>query len=219
MKTYFIAGTDTDVGKTYVTVELLRYLKERKLSTLAIKPIASGCEKTPEGLRNADALQLQKHATCKLPYDVVNPLSFEAAVAPHIAARNSVVDKKELWSACQPALKNSADICLIEGAGGWLTPLNETETLADAVQLFQCPVILVVGIRLGCLNHALLTTQAILNQGIPLAGWVANCIDPDMLERDNNIALLEKRIPAPCLARVGYNQSIKSGEQLLSNLL
>ena len=200
-KTYFVAGTDTDVGKTFVSVELLEDFKKQGKTTVAMKPVAAGVN--ADG-RNEDALELMGAMTAELPYRQVNPVCFEPAIAPHIAAEQ--VDKRvtaERLAGFAAGLAMSVnDILLVEGAGGWLCPLNNKETIADFAIRLKAPVILVVGMRLGCLNHALLSVAAIRAAGLPIAGWVANCIDPEMLNLTENIVSLQQRIPAPCLGVV-----------------
>ncbi len=204
-KAFFIAGTDTNVGKTLVAAGLLLAAKKMGLSTAALKPIAAGCEKTPAGLRNADALLLQSVITQNLGYEQINPIALEAAIAPHIAAqqenRSLCVDR--ITGFCRGVL-SSADFTLVEGAGGWRVPINQRETMADLAKSLQLPVILVVGIRLGCINHALLTYEAIARDGLPFAGWIANCIDADMRALHENIDSLAVRLPAPCMAVVPF---------------
>lgn len=204
--TFFIAGTDTDAGKTLVTTGLLVAARERGLSTLAMKPVAAGCELIDGALRNDDALQLQAAMTVALPYEQLNPIALEPAIAPHVAAewagRNLSVAR--LAGFCRGVMTAPADLLLIEGAGGWRVPLNRTETLADLPRELQLPVILVVGVKLGCLNHALLTAEAIMRDGLPLAGWIANCRDPQMPAYEENIQALAQRLPAPCLGVVPH---------------
>ena len=204
-KTFFIAGTDTDIGKTLVAAGLLVAAKKQGLTTAALKPVAAGCEKTEFGLRNADALLLQSVITEPLTYEQVNPIALTAAIAPHIAAQQEkrLLSADRLAGFCRGSL-NQADFTLVEGAGGWRVPLNPQETLADMVKILRLPVILVVGMRLGCINHALLTVEAIRNDGLPLAGWVANVIDADMPVLQENIHSLAARIPAPCLGVVPW---------------
>ncbi|MEN0035770.1 MAG: dethiobiotin synthase [Cellvibrio sp.] len=204
-KTFFIAGTDTDVGKTLVAAGLLVAAKNHGLTTAALKPLAAGCEKTESGLRNADALLLQSVITQPLVYEQINPVSLESAIAPHIAAQQEkrVLSADRIAGFCRGSL-NQADFTLVEGAGGWRVPLNPQETLADVAKILRLPVILVVGVRLGCINHALLTVEAIRNDGLQLAGWVANCIDADMPVLQENIHSLAARIPAPCLGVVPW---------------
>ena len=206
---FFIAGTDTDVGKTLIATGMLVAANARGLSTVAIKPIAAGCEETPEGLRNADALLLQQFMSLSLPYEQVNPVALQPAIAPHIAAEQAgkrlLVSRLEGY--CRGVLMQSADLAIIEGAGGWRLPLNRMETLAGLAKSLNVPVILVVGMKLGCLNHALLTVEAIRNDGLPLAGWVANQLDTDMLCYQENLMTLRSLIPAPCLGEVPFMEN------------
>lgn len=205
-KRWFVSGTDTGVGKTYVSCGLLQRLNHLGLSTTALKPVASGCESSPAGWRNEDGLALQAAAAVRLPYEWVNPIALPLAAAPHIAAQQAgqTLNVARLSEAARPILAEPADICVIEGAGGWLTPLNEHETIADWVQSLHAEVILVVGMRLGCINHALLSYQAIHSSQVNCIAWVANCIDPDMLVLAENIATLAARLPMPLLAVVPY---------------
>lgn len=204
-KAFFITGTDTNVGKTLIAAGLLLAVKSKGLTTAALKPVAAGCEKTAEGLRNADALLLQSVITQPLDYDQINPYALAAAIAPHIAAqqekRSLSVDR--LSGFCRGVLA-AADFTLLEGAGGWRVPINPRETLADLAKNLQLPVIIVVGIRLGCINHALLTFEAIVRDGIPVAGWVANCVDANMPALHENIDSLRARLPVPCLGVVPF---------------
>lgn len=189
---YFITGTDTGVGKTHVSLKLLAYFNKQGLSTLALKPIASGCTQTVNGLVNEDALALQNAASIKLPYQHINPYAFLPPIAPHLAAEE--IGKKlsvaSLALTLTSTLHTPADITLIEGAGGWLLPLNQTETFADYVELIHAKIILVVKMQLGCLNHALLTVQNIKSRGLTLAGWVANTHDCPMPRLAENIKTL-----------------------------
>lgn len=204
-KTFFIAGTDTNVGKTLVAAGLLVAAKNMGLTTAALKPVAAGSEKTEAGLRNADALLLQSVITEPFVYEQINPIALEAAIAPHIAAQQEkrVLSADRLAGFCRGSL-NQANLTLIEGAGGWRVPLNPSETMADLARILRLPVILVVGVRLGCINHALLTIEAIRNDGLILAGWVANCVDVEMPVLEENIQSLMTRIPAPCLGVVPW---------------
>ena len=201
---YFITGTDTDVGKTTVAAGLLQAARAAGLSTAAGKPVASGCEATPEGLRNADALALMAQCTLALSYEEINPVAFEPAIAPHIAAREAGValTVQALLKPMQRILNQQADFTLIEGAGGWRVPLSGQDSLSDVARGLGLPVILVVGVRLGCISHALLTAEAIAQDGLQLAGWVANIIDPKTSRLEENLATLAERLPAPCLGRV-----------------
>jgi dethiobiotin synthetase len=203
-RAFFIAGTDTDVGKTTIAAGLLHAARLAGLSTAAVKPVASGCELTDQGLRNSDALALLAECSLGLDYATVNPLAFEPAIAPHIAAREAEVEltAARLIEAVQPVLARQADFTLIEGAGGWRVPLNAREHLSALPVALGLPVILVVGVRLGCINHALLSAEAIAGDGLVLAGWVANIVDPAMSRLEENLATLAELLPAPCLGRV-----------------
>ncbi|AVO61657.1 MULTISPECIES: dethiobiotin synthase [Pseudomonas] len=201
---YFVTGTDTDVGKTTIAAGLLHAARLSGLSTAAGKPVASGCELTPKGLRNADALALLAECSLPLTYDEVNPLAFEPAIAPHLAAREAGValTVQTLLAPMRQVLAKGADFTLIEGAGGWRVPLADQDNLSDLAMALDLPVILVVGVRLGCINHALLTAEAIAQDGLQLAGWVANIIEPKTSRLEENLATLAERLPAPCLGRV-----------------
>jgi len=206
--TIFITGTDTNIGKTFITCLLLKALNETGSITLALKPIASGCYKNELGeLRNADAVKLKQHASIKIPYSNVNPIAFEPPIAPHIAANNIGVNlsKRQVCEVITTSVCNSADITLIEGVGGWSVPLNDAELLSDAISQLHIPVILVIGIKLGCLNHALLTYQNIKARNISMLGRVANCLDPTALSIQENINTLMRWIEEPCIGVVPYD--------------
>ena len=206
--TIFITGTDTDVGKTFVSCLILRAINSLGLKTFGLKPIASGCEENNVGeLVNQDALLLQCNASIKKTYEIVNPISFKNPIAPHIAANetNMKLTKEMVCQAIIRSIQNGADINLIEGVGGWAVPLNNIELFSDVVIELKIPVILVVGIKLGCLNHALLTYHNMLARGGELIGWVANCLDPYTLSIKENIETLKNWIAAPCLGVVPYN--------------
>ncbi|MDF1655512.1 MAG: dethiobiotin synthase, partial [Coxiellaceae bacterium] len=192
---YFIAGTDTEVGKTYCCCALLRQMNEHGKSTIGLKPVASGCELIDNQLVNDDALQLQRAASITLDIKTINPFSFAAPISPHLAAAEDGVTltAQDVKQALQPGLQAGADITLVEGTGGWYAPINKHETMADIAIALGYPVILVVGMKLGCLNHALLTAQAIQRSGLPLCGWIANDIDPDMLQLQANIDTLQQK--------------------------
>ena len=202
-KAFFITGTDTDAGKTLVATGLLAAARQRGLSTLGLKPVAAGCVRGEQGLRNSDALALQAQTSIGLVYEQINPIALEAAIAPHIAAQREkrTLSADRLAGFCRSSL-NQADFTLVEGAGGWRVPLNPRETLADLAQILRLPVVLVVGMRLGCITPALLRVEAIRHDGLPLAGWVANVLDADMPALQENIDSLAQRIPAPCLGVV-----------------
>ena len=201
---FFIAGTDTDVGKTTVAAGLLRAARLAGMSTAAVKPVAAGCEMTVDGLRNSDALALLAECSEPLSYAEVNPFAFAPAIAPHLAASEAGVelDVTTLASAVQAVLDRQADFTLVEGAGGWRVPLNDSATLAQLPMALQLPVIVVVAVRLGCINHSLLTVEAIERDGLHVAGWVANLLEPQMPRLEENLAALEARLGAPCLGRI-----------------
>jgi len=206
-KTYFVTGTDTDAGKTVVTCGLLAAARAQGLATLALKPVAAGCQQTDEGLRNDDALELMQAMTLSLPYEQINPLALEPAIAPHIAA-NDVgmrITLDRLTGYCRGALLTKHDLSFIEGAGGWRVPLNDREMLSTLAKELNSPAILVVGMKLGCISHALLTAEAILRDGVKLAGWVANLTTAQLPARfEENIQTLKNLIPAPCLGSVPF---------------
>jgi len=201
---YFITGTDTEIGKTTIAAALLHDAKQRGFSTLACKPIASGSMLTPDGLRNDDALQLQAQCSVAVHYDAINPFAFEPAIAPHLAAHyaNQSLELDNLVSATQQVLAYQAQLTVIEGAGGWHVPINTQHCLSDMAAALQLPVILVVGLRLGCINHALLTAEAIRHQGLTLSGWVANLAPRHDTTTDHTISFLRQRLGAPCLGVV-----------------
>ncbi|GFM82993.1 ATP-dependent dethiobiotin synthetase BioD [Pseudomonas cichorii] len=201
---YFITGTDTDAGKTTVAAGLLHAARLAGLSTAAGKPVASGSVITPQGLRNSDALALLAECSLDVAYDDVNPFAFEPAIAPHLAAREAGVSLtvNSLLQPMRRLLDRNADFTLIEGAGGWRVPLADQSNLSDLAMGLGLPVILVVGVRLGCINHALLTAEAIARDGLQLAGWVANIIEPKTSRLEENLATLSERLPAPCIGRL-----------------
>lgn len=200
---YFITGTDTGVGKTLVATTMLRLAEQKGLSTLGLKPVSAGCDFIDEQWMNDDARDLMLASTTSPTYANVNPVALRAAMAPHIAAQQESADIQlaELATHCRTQL-NNADFCVVEGAGGWQVPLNDTETMADLAVEIGCPVVLVVGMRLGCINHALLTADAICHAGLTLAGWVANHVDQTMIAADENVESLHSRLGAPLLGRI-----------------
>jgi len=204
-KGYFITGTDTDVGKTWISLGIIEALKQQGKKVGVMKPISAGCEQTENGLRNEDALLLQQHSNVELNYDLINPYAFEPAIAPHIAAADAGIrmDIETLYQKLQ-TIEQQSDCVVVEGAGGWLVPLNDFQTMADLAKRFQMPVILVVGMRLGCLNHALLSVEAIRASGLPLVGWIANQVSAEMSCLDENIATLQQMIDAPMLGQIPH---------------
>jgi dethiobiotin synthetase len=205
MKGFFVTGTDTGVGKTWMTAALVHALAARGLRVAGMKPLACGGHATSDGWRHADAELLMRYASVALPYATVNPVLLREPIAPHIAARQAGLrlSAAALLETCS-TLEKKLDYLLIEGVGGWEVPLNDDETTADFARLLGLPVILVAGIRLGCLNHALLTCEAIVRRELPFGGWIANIIDPQTLKIPENIAALEARLPAPRLGTVPH---------------
>ena len=198
MKRWFVTGTDTEIGKTYVASALISLLVADGYRVAGMKPVASGCEKTESGLRNDDALRLMAASNVNLPYDVVNPFSFEPAIAPHIAAREAG-QEIGIDRISKLAQSIEADYLVIEGVGGWCVPLGEASMLSELAAATADEVIVVVGMRLGCINHALLTAAQIQRDGMPLKGWIANHVDPDMLAQSENLATLKALMPCPLL--------------------
>jgi len=209
-KTFFITGTDTDVGKTICCKALLQAANKQNISTLAYKPIAAGCELTVSGLRNEDALILQNSCNVELPYQAVNPISFALAIAPHIAAEleEKPIQIPIISQGLQNLQQKNADLLIVEGAGGWRLPLNNEQMLSDWVVEQNLPVILVVGMKLGCLNHAFLTYETIINDGLNVVGWIANQLQTDMPYYQQNLQLLSAKIDAPMIAEIPYLSDI-----------
>ena len=196
----FVTGTDTGVGKTLASCTLLHALRARGLRAVGMKPLASGSEATPDGLRNEDALALQAASAPRPAYDDVNPYALPLPLAPELAARDAgVTVALAPLLAAHARLATRADVVVVEGVGGWMAPLAGDLMQADLVRALELPVVLVVGLRLGCLNHAYLSARAIQADGCRLAGWIGTGIDPVMDRIDDNRALLAARLPAPCL--------------------
>ena len=202
---FFVTGTDTGVGKTLVSVALLHALAKRHARVVGMKPVAAGTTLIDGVLANDDVLMLRAASTCRVPPGLDNPVLLPDPLSPHLAAARTgaAIDIPHIV-ACHRKLMLQADAVVVEGAGGFLVPLSETETGADLAQALGLPMVLVVGLRLGCLNHALLTAQAIRARGLTLAGWVANHIDPAMLEQGSNIAFLQRQLGAPLLGSIAY---------------
>jgi len=210
---YFITGTDTGVGKTLVSAGMMALLQSRGLRVGGMKPVAAGTQQTKSGLRNEDAELLLNMASVKTDYSLVNPYLFEPPIAPHIAAEQtgqtiSIETIKDVFD----QLSQQADCMIVEGAGGWQVPLNDQLSMANLAQQLGLPVILVVGLKLGCINHALLTAEKIMADGCELAGWVANQIDPAMQCVQENIQSIQKRIPSELLGFIPYQSTVKLDE-------
>lgn len=193
----FVTGTDTEIGKTLVSAALLRGFTREGLRAAAMKPIAAGASLVDGVLHNDDADQLDAAASVLLPPEIRTPFMLREPAAPHIAAAldNVTLDMTRIVDAHNAALQ-MADIVVVEGVGGFRVPLTDTHDTADLALALNLPVVLVVGMRLGCISHALLTAEAIAARGLPIAGWVANRVDPDMLFPDENIAALRVRLDA-----------------------
>lgn len=203
-KAFFVTGTDTEVGKTFITRALMRAAREAGKKVLGYKPVASGCELIGGELKNSDALALQAGSSIDLPYAMVNPYAFAPAIAPHIAAReaNESISLAHIGEGLARLKETAADWIFVEGAGGWRLPLDEQHFLSDWVKKEHLPVILVVGARLGCINHALLTLEAIRHDGLVVAGWVLNRVDPHMSHYHENAETLKQLISAPFLGEM-----------------
>lgn len=199
---YFLTGTDTEIGKTFITCALLHRARRAGLRAAGLKPVAAG---TGSDGKNEDVEQIRAASMLTLPDTVINPYCFAAAIAPHIAAEEEgrVIDFAVIGKACAEA-RATADLLIVEGAGGFRIPLGPDGDSADLAVALGLPVILVVGMRLGCISHALLTAEAVLARGLPLAGWVANRIDPAMSRCAENLATLRGLLPAPLLGVVPY---------------
>lgn len=210
-KGYFITGTDTGVGKTLVAAALLEVAKMHGQQVVGMKPVAAGCEYGSDRLHCHDSEALRRASNVQVSLDLTTPYAYAAPVAPHLAAEieQRPIEIEPIMAAYEQ-LKKQSDVIIVEGVGGFSVPLAAQFDSANLAHALGLPVILVVGMRLGCLNHALLTQQAIAARGLELAGWVANCIDPDMLLRDENIATLGQRLKAPLLGVVPFLDNIRS---------
>jgi dethiobiotin synthetase len=213
MRGVFVTGTDTDCGKTEISLGLILALQRRGLSVHGMKPVASGCERRAEGLRSNDALRLGAQASREAPYGLVNPYAFEAPVAPHIAAGQEGVDiKLEVIRERAEALAADCDVLVMEGVGGWRVPLSASLFVSDLPRELGLPVVMVTGLRLGCINHSLLTAESIRAGGNRLAGWVANQVDPRMQVREENLATLAALVDAPFLGLVPWMAALETRE-------
>jgi len=214
MKRWFVTGTDTEIGKTVVACALIRHLAAAGYRVAGMKPVASGCERTPAGLRNADALGLMAASNVELPYETVNPFAYEPAIAPHIAAQRAgrPIDPDLV---ARLAGSVEADCLVIEGVGGWMVPIGHGRLLADLARATADGVIIVVGMRLGCINHALLTAAQVLRDGLDLKGWIANHVDPGMQAQAENLESLQALMPCPLLGTVRWREDFRQAPELV----
>ena len=199
MFSVYVTGTDTGIGKTLASSALLHALRDHGLRAIGMKPVASGCERVSGAWRNADALALLAASDPKPAYADLNPYAFPAPLAPELAAADADIEiSLKLMLDAHARLAAQADALVVEGVGGWAAPLSASLMQADFVHALRMPVLLVVGMRLGCLNHALLSARAIAADGAHLAGWIASQVDPDMERIEDNLRMLRERLPAPC---------------------
>ncbi len=223
-KAFFITGTDTGAGKTEISLALMVGLKNRGYQVAGMKPIACGGIQTEQGLQNDDAMRIQQAISDEFwthkennvdqsRYAMVNPYMFDTPIAPHIAAKNQNIEIDiSLIDSKFSQIKNNADVTIVEGVGGWQVPINNQQTMQDVVQALNIPVILTVGLKLGALNHSLLSYQAIINSGLNCVAWVATTLEADMLCVEENIAALARQLKSPCLGVVPYLSSPESND-------
>lgn len=220
MKGIFVTGTDTGIGKTWFTLACINAMQQAGVKTVAMKPVASGAELIDGQLRNEDALLIQQALNHPVAYELINPYVFALPVSPHIAAAEAGIEIElpriqTVWQ----QLTRDTDFAMVEGVGGWLAPLSAKLTVADLAKALNLPVVMVVGLRLGCLNHARLTGQAIEQAGLQLAGWVANCIDPQLPFLEQQIDYLRRTLGMAPLARLAWQQdSTPAADELLAVL-
>jgi len=217
-KAYFITGTDTGVGKTWASVALMRYFQNKGKSAIGMKPVAAGCEWLDGQLKNEDALLMQQHASVDLDYNEINPFAYEEAVSPHLAADDRHPVQLDGIVQAFNQIKNKSDVIVVEGAGGWFAPLNHEQDIADLAVALKIPVILVVAIRLGCINHARLTFQAVQAANVECAGWIAMCVDPDMQKQAENIATIKNKLTIPLLGALPY-MDVVDFDHLAENII
>ena len=215
-RAFFVTGTDTGVGKTLVSATLLHGFARQGLTVVGMKPVAAGATAQDGEIYWEDVAQLQAASNINAPLAIRNPYRFVAPIAPHIAAsqcgeRIELAVIKHAFS----SLQKLAELVIVEGAGGLYTPLNDTATMLDLAQQLALPVILVVAMRLGCINHALLTERALISNGLQLAGWVANQVQPPMLAMAENLAALQQRLTAPLLGILPYQINPTAAAALL----
>ncbi|WP_295912544.1 dethiobiotin synthase [uncultured Xanthomonas sp.] len=215
---FYVTGTDTGIGKTIASTALLHALRARGQRAVGMKPVASGCTREADGWRNEDALALQEASAPRPAYDDLNPYALPLPLAPELAAADAGV-QLELApiAAAFERLRAQADVVVVEGVGGWAAPLSATLDQADLARALRLPVVLVVGLRLGCLNHARLSAAAIAADGLQCLGWIGNEIDPAMERIDDNMAMLRERLPMPCWGRLPYRPQPQA-EQLAAQL-
>ncbi|MCI2246987.1 dethiobiotin synthase [Xanthomonas sp. PPL568] len=215
---FYVTGTDTGIGKTIASTALLHALRARGQRAVGMKPVASGCTREAEGWCNEDALALQEASAPRPRYDDLNPYALPLPLAPELAAADAGV-QLELApiAAAFERLRAQADVVVVEGVGGWAAPLSATLDQADLARALRLPVVLVVGLRLGCLNHARLSAAAIAADGLQCIGWIGNEIDPAMERIDDNMAMLRTRLPMPCWGRLPYRPQPQA-EQLAAQL-
>jgi dethiobiotin synthetase len=206
---FFITGTDTGIGKTTVALGLMAALQQKGLTVAAMKPVSAGCEQTNHGLRHDDAVRLSQQASLALPYDTVNPYAFAEPIAPHIAAQHSGIGMNiDSVTQAYHRIAAQVDVVIVEGAGGWLVPFNDQHTMADVAVALGLPVINVVGMRLGCLNHALLTAQNIQAHALKPIAWVANTLPRQMPFQQENLHALKQRLPGSLLGNIPFLQPV-----------
>ncbi|MGB1799503.1 MAG: dethiobiotin synthase [Gammaproteobacteria bacterium] len=207
-KGFFIAGTDTGIGKTCVTVVLMQEFKKQGYKVAGMKPIASGADKKNGSLRNEDAELIQQACSEPIDYELINPVVFELPVSPHIAAKQmqQTIDLTEVAD-CYQQLASNNDLVIVEGVGGWRVPISDEQSMADLAKKLDLPVILVVGFRLGCINHAILTAEAIKTDGLSLFGWISNRLEEDYLLAEESLETLKKTIKSPYLANLPFGQN------------
>ncbi len=203
---YFITGTDTNAGKTWATIALMRYFKQQGKTVVGMKPVAAGCSNQDGQLKNEDALLIQENASFNIDYDLINPYAYELPVSPHIAGTTNPVKLANIVEHFT-VLKELAEIVVVEGAGGWYAPLNDHEDISDLAKALALPIILVVAIKLGCINHAKLTYLAIQHSGVLCVGWIGVCVDPDMLKLDENIDTITTALDFPLLGVLPWLES------------
>jgi dethiobiotin synthetase len=223
VKGVFVAGTDTQCGKTEISLAVMSALQARGIRVLGMKPVASGCERTSSGPRSEDARRLRALGSIEADYDLVNPYAFEPPIAPHIAAgqSGSEIELAVIRNAAT-ALSAQCDFLVVEGVGGWRVPLGPALFVSDLPLALGLPVLMVCGLKLGCINHTLLTADSIRATGNPLIGWVANQVNPEMRARQENLATLAALIDAPCLGVIPWLTSPDSrpiAEQLAVDVL